>query len=443
MNNFQTILIALFIGIFVFSVLIFSGLIKVPEKNKSNNISGSVVVWGFLPESVFEETFKAISTTYKDLTISYKRKDIATYQAELVEAFANGKGPDVFMVDQSMLLRNVNFIYKIPFESYPLKSFTTAFVDGADVFVAADGIFGFPFASDPLVLYYNKDILKNEGIVNTPKNWDEFFELNKVLTKRDNSGVISQSMIALGQYSNVKNAKEIISNLLIQNGIDIVSKSLEKSADDTKNIAKYKAMLEESYGSSVVAPTESVLKFYLSFADVSNQAYSWNRSMPNSLDAFIAGKTAFYLGKASELFEIESTNPNLSFDVTSVPQVRGTTKRINYADFYGFVLSNKSTNLQNAFGVLNQIVSENNVADINIGLSLPPASRFLLSKKPADNQYLYTFFDASLVSKTFIDPSKEVTDSIFEELIENTISNRMNIYDAIRKANSQLELLLR
>ncbi len=443
MNNFQTVLIALFLGVFVFSVLIFSGLIKVGEKNKDNSVAGNIVVWGFLPEDSFVDIFKGISTKYQDLDLTYKRKDIATYQTELVEAFANGNAPDIFMVDQSMLLKNKNFIYTIPFESYPLKSFNNSFVDGAQVFVSSEGFFGFPFAVDPLVFYYNKDILKNEGVVNPPKTWDELFELNKILTKRDNSGILSQSMIALGQYGNIKNAKEIISNLLIQNGISVVSKENTKVQDNAKNLTKYFSTLENNNSNMIVAPTDSVLRFFLSFADVTKESYSWNRSMPNSLDSFIAGKTAFYLGKASELFEIESTNPNLSFDVVTMPQVKGSQKKVVYADFYGFALSKRSQNLQNAFNVLNQIVSEENLTNINIGLSLPPASKLLLSKKPTDNQYLYTFFESSLISQSFVDPDREQTSSIFEELIENTISNRMSISDAVRKASTQLELLLR
>jgi ABC-type glycerol-3-phosphate transport system substrate-binding protein len=40
-----------------------------------------------------------------------------------------------------------------------------------------------PLFVDPIVLYYNKDILSNEGIVNPPRTWDELFLLNSVLTK--------------------------------------------------------------------------------------------------------------------------------------------------------------------------------------------------------------------------------------------------------------------
>lgn len=113
-------------------------------------------------------------------------------------------------------------------------------------------IFGFPFAVDPLVFYYNKDILKNEEVVNPPKTWDELFELNKILTKRDNSGILSQNMIALGQYGNIKNAKEIISNLLIQNGISVVSKENTKVQDNAKNLTKYFSTLENNNSNMIV-----------------------------------------------------------------------------------------------------------------------------------------------------------------------------------------------
>ena len=47
---------------------------------------------------------------------------------------------------------------------------------------------------------------------------------------------------------------------------------------------------------------------------------------------FTSGKLAFYLGRASELFKIQSVNPNLSFDVSSMLQTRGTNTKRTYGE---------------------------------------------------------------------------------------------------------------
>ena len=75
-------------------------------------------------------------------------------------------------------------------------------------------------------------------------------------------------------------------------------------------------------------------------------------------------------------------------------------------------------------------------------MSLPPVSRALLSDKPTDNPYLFTFFNGALISKSWPDPDKIKSDSIFKELIENILSNNLSVSAAISKAQGQFVLLL-
>ena len=182
----------------------------------------SVVVWGTFPSSTFNKVIDVVKN--QDLRITYVQKSENTYQQDLIEAFANGKGPDLYMITADMIKKNINFIYKTPYASYPEKTFRDYFIDGADIFMDKEGIVAFPVVVDPIVLYYNKNILSNEGIVAPPKTWDELFVMNPVLTKRETvgSGTLNQSMIALGQYSNVNNAKDILASLLLQNNNSIV-----------------------------------------------------------------------------------------------------------------------------------------------------------------------------------------------------------------------------
>jgi ABC-type glycerol-3-phosphate transport system substrate-binding protein len=175
MNNFQTILVAVFLAFFVFAVLIFSGAINIPGGGKDEGITGKIVIWGTFPNSVMTDSIDSFGSENKNLNLVYFKKEVSTYQQDLIEAFANGKGPDLFIITPDMIQRNSNFIYKIPYASYPKKTFTDSFIDGANIYLDNDGIMGFPLVVDPIVLYYNKDILTNEGIVNPPKTWDELF----------------------------------------------------------------------------------------------------------------------------------------------------------------------------------------------------------------------------------------------------------------------------
>ena len=434
MSNFQTILVAVFLSFFVFAVLIFSGAIKIGGSLNKTGPQGKVVIWGTFPSQYLINVLDNLKLTNKELSVSYTRKDLVNYQQDLIEAFANGVGPDLYIISSDMIKKNDNFIYKIPYSNYPQKSFTDSFIDGADIYLDGKGVIGFPLVVDPMVLYYNKDIFSNEGIVIPPKTWDELFTLNPTLTKKENEGTIFQSMIALGQYSNINNAKDILATLLIQNNNPIVKRGV--------NGLGFVATLDNNPSNLSVTPIEAVLKFYLEFSNPSNTAYSWNRSLPNSIDMFTGGKSSMYIGKASELFNIQSRNPNLSFDVTQIPQIKDSTIKRTNAEIYAVVINKKSANLTSALGVAGLLSTGDNAKNLSVATSLPPASRALLFVKPED-PYLFTFFNSALISRSWLDPDKIKSDVVLSELMENILSNRLSTSEAISKAQGQLEFLVK
>jgi ABC-type glycerol-3-phosphate transport system substrate-binding protein len=436
MNNFQTILIVIFLAFFVFAVLIFSGMIKIGSQSSKSGLQGKVVIWGTFPESDLSNTFDLILKENKELSIKYQDKDPETYQQELIESFANGVGPDLFIMTTDMIKKNSNFIYKVPYANFPEKTFRDAFINGAEIYLDSGGVLGFPIVVDPIVLFFNKDILTNEGIVYPPRSWDELFTLNPSLTKRDDFGVISQSMIALGQYENINNVKAILATLLLQNDNSIVQRGSSQINQD------YVSMLNSNPLILTVSPIQAVVEFFVEFSNPSDTAYSWNRSLPNSFDMFTGGKLAFYIGRASELFKIEAANPNLSFDVTEIPQVKNVKIKRTYGEIYALAINKKSSNITSAISVAETLNQGEDAKNFGISVSLPPASKALLSDKPTD-PYLFTFYNSALISRSWIDPDKEKSDLIFRELIENRLSNSLSVGEAINKAQNQLELLLK
>ena len=61
-------------------------------------------------------------------------------------------------------------------------------------------------------------------------------------------------------------------------------------------------------------------------------------------------------------------NPNLSFDVTSIPQIKETTNKRTYGEIYGIAVSNRSTNLATAFSVANVLSSGADVTNLSVAL---------------------------------------------------------------------------
>lgn len=427
--NFQIILIAVFLAFFIFAVLIFSGILPIGKaSNTASTTKGRVVIWGTFSATEMSPVIKSITTA--DLSVGYVQKPASEYQQSLLEAFAKGNGPDMFFVSDDMILKDKSFIYTLPYASYPEKLFRDTFIDGADIFLNSTGVTALPIITDPLVLYYNKTLLANEGIVSPPAYWDEMFPLVDKLTKKKSDGTINQSMIALGTYDNISHAKDILSLLLMQGGNPIVVRDVDKITTTLKDRFNL-----------TTSPIESVLSFYTSFSNSQDSAYSWNRGLLSSTDMFTGGKLAFYLGRASELFRIESVNPNLSFDVTSVPQTRGTLVNRTYGKIYGLAISSKSANNTTAIGVLGLITTPENLKLISTSFSLPSVSRTILTTLPQD-PYLYSFYRSAITVRSWLDPDSELTDKIFSELISNVLSNKLTGVGAISKAHDEIKALL-
>lgn len=428
MSNFQTILVTIFITAAVLAVLIFADVIKIGTK--PGTVTGKVVIWGTFNKGDIAGLFDSISAANDgSLAVTYVQKSKSSYQADLIESFAKGNGPDLFIITPDMIMENELFVYKIPYASFSEKLYRDTYIDGADIYLGSDGIFGLPLAVDPMVVYYNKNMFSNAGIAIIPSYWDELFNINNRLTQKEQDGTIKESMIALGQFDNVKNAKDILTTLIIQGGNNIVSRT-DKG---------YVSTLEGN--ATANTPIVEATNFYTEFATPSTTAYSWNKSMPNSFDLFMQDKLAIYLGHASELFKIQSANPNLSFDVKQIFQARGVNNKRTNANIYAAVINKKSPNIPAALSVANIISWGTEAGNFSKAVSLPPSTRVLLSVKPTE-PYLETFFNSAIISRSWLDPNYIKSDSVFREYLNNILSNKLEISVAINKANNQLDSLI-
>lgn len=430
-SNFQTILLAIFLAFFVFAVLIFSGLLPIGKTSNTTKLVGSITIWGTVPSLEFSKAIEEVNNTNPDLTVKYFQKDINTYSDDLVLAIANGTGPDLFMLPDNLIFKEQQFVSPIPFTTYPEKSFRDTFMDGAEVYLGDKGVLALPITVDPLVLYYNKDLLSNNGIAKPPQYWDELLDMNSTLTKSGTDGTISQSMIALGAYDNINHAKEILALLMFQSGNYITKKENGKMV----------SILADQIGQTK-PPAESVLEFYSQFSNPTSTLYSWNRGLIQSKNYFTGGTSAFYIGKGSELFGIQSVNPNLSFDVSGILQTKGSNVKRTFASMNALAISKSAKDPALAMSTAMQFADPIVSKTIAVSLSLPPARRDLLADRPVD-PYLSVFYNSAITGRTWIDPDSKVTDGIFREMIQNILSNKLDISDSISKAQSQLGLLLR
>lgn len=426
MSKFQLIVTGIFAGLIVIGVIIFS-----IARSGTGGPPSSVTIWGTYDRISFEAYLQEIFGGDDAISVTYQQKRAATFESELLEALASGKGPDVIFLPHDFLYQYRNLLYPIPYETYSERAYLDTFVGAGEIFMGAGGIYGLPFMIDPLILYWNRDILESEGIAAPPRYWHEFVGLSERLSRKDEKGNLVRSTVAFGEFVNVSHAKDILSLLFLQAGNPLVQRTG----------TGFLSLLNEKLGQEL-PPVEAALRFYTDFANPSKSLYSWNRSLPISESRFLSGDLAFYIGFASEVEKIKQKNPNLNYDVVALPQLSTSKNQITYADLTALALTKNVKNYTAALRVITELTSADAEARLVRFTKLPPTRRDLLSVLPKD-PYLSIFYGAAVRARSWLDPDPESTANIFQSLVETVTGGRARIGEAMVKANNQLQGLFK
>ena len=426
MSNFQIILLVLF-GVFIVVAVAAFSLYR-----GSSATDVKIVVWGDISSFDFEHLL-SIPVFSQDQTVSvaYVEKSSNTIESEFTEALAQGIGPDLIILTQDKFLKEKPKLVPIPYESISERDFKNTFIEEGELFLGEDGIYALPLSIDPLVLYYNRDLLSNAGQARPIMYWDEIYAAALNLSKKDAAGNLVSSVLALGEARNIPHAKDILSLLLLQAGTPITEFSgstLRSQLINNFNLP--------------ISPSQAAFDFYTQFSNQTKAFYSWNRSLIDAQTHFTSGDSAYYLGFASELKALRNKNPTLNFSVSLVPQSRVSGKIITFGSLRGVAISRGSRNTAAALTVATKLVSKEVALFLSQELLLPPARRDLLSQKPTDTA-MSVFYNAALQSRGWLDPDTLATNIIFREAIESITSGRARTVEAINKADREIEVLIK
>jgi multiple sugar transport system substrate-binding protein len=429
-NNFQVILISIFGFFIIFGIASFS----LYKAKNSGDTSVQVTIWGTIKSTEFESYVNRVKVDLnKEIKAKYVQKNISTIDAELVEAIASGVGPDIVLLPQNLLVRYSDKVYTIPFTSLPERTFKDTFVQEGELLLTSNGAVGLPFFIDPLVMYWNRDLLSDAGIATPPTKWLEFPILADKISKVDNNANITQSAVSLGGYKNINNAKALVSALIMQAGSPIVK-------NENGNLVSYLGS-KSSNTETTEIPALSAMRFYTDYSNPKKSVYSWNNAMPSSKQMFISGDLAVYFGKASEISDIKEKNPNLNFDVAMLPQILDSKNKITHGDIYSFLILKSSPNTLPAFTAVSTLVGADTVPVFLENNNFAPARRDLIAKGITDPAKSI-FYNSALISRSWLDPNSNLTDIILQDMVDNITTGREKIEGAIQKASQELDNLL-
>lgn len=394
---------------------------------------GSVVIWGTLPKETVNFAITELKKSDSDYSkVSYIEKSADTFSNEYVQALAESRGPDLIILPAESLLERAPTLLVIPYTSLPERSFKDTYVEAAEVYLTPEGVMGIPFTLDPLVLFWNRTILSSKGVAKAPQYWDELYTLAPSLTTRDQNLTITKSAVALGEFANIKNAKDILVAMLLQTGTPITKR-------DDKGVI---TSVLNKHDPGKTSPAQDVVRYFTEFSNPTRNLYSWNRSFSEAQRSFISGDLAIYFGFASEVLPIRDANPNLNFDVAAFPQIKGGETPATVAHLTAFAIPKASGNVQGAYRVATALSSANILRSLSARSGLPPVRRDLLAETPSD-PYLALFNRQALITKSWLDPNGSGSGTIFKNMIDAVTTGRLTISEAVNTASQQLDTLLR
>ncbi len=285
------------------------------------------------------DTFSEILASYQALrpfvTVEYRRLRAEEYEQQLLDAWAEGRGPDIFSIPNTWINKYRSKILPLPTnltvpytvdtgtikkeKKVILRQETTirpaqvrdAFVDQVSQDVTSEKqIWGLPLSLDTLVLYSNRDLLNTAGVAQAPRTWEDFRVATKKITKQDARDELVQSGAAIGTATNVPYAEDILAALILQLGGAMENSDRSAATFD-------KALVSDRERS----PGVEALRFYTDFSNPAKEQYTWNAKQPGAFSAFLQGKTAFYFGYADDLPLLLTQAPHLNLEISNLPQL--------------------------------------------------------------------------------------------------------------------------
>ncbi|MCP6720140.1 MAG: extracellular solute-binding protein [Patescibacteria group bacterium] len=408
-------------------VLVFTGILP-GLKNEKGKIRANLEFWGVfdtLPD--YETAVGNFKKIYPDVTVNYRGfSNVKEYETTLLDSLAAGKGPDIFMIRNRSLPREINKIVSVPPTKLSLIQLRNLFPQVVEADFAPQGaIYALPLSLDTLALIYNQDFFNQAAIIAPPETWEDFESLIPKLIKRDPEENITRAAAAIGgSLKTIDRAGDILSILMLQTGAKMVS---------------------DDFGAATFASNEGLnaLNFYVKFADPESQAYTWDDSFPGALDAFSEEFVVMIFDYASAIPEIKSKNPFINFAVSPLPQPESADRSVAYPDYWGYAVSRQAGRYQNIAWdfVIALTTKTNNARGYFNKTRKPPALRTLINERLNDPD-LDVFVRQALVARSWPQIDPDGIEQIFSGMIESVVTGGSSVRDAIEQAEESVTRLM-
>lgn len=448
MKKAALILGIIFIPIFIIIIWLFLQPAKVTPPPKA-----AITMWGFDAPENYADAINTYHAQHPYATVTYVQKQPDNWRQQLVEAWALGTGPDVFVIPNQQVKQYQQFLVAAPV-STPSYTYTKTktlgikedtkitktmvagptptsirqeYIDTVlqDAIIGGQ-VYGLPISVESLVLFSNRDMLNRASIPFAATTWDEFIKEIPKLTLLDSQNHLVQSGAALGTSTNVNHSEDILALLMLQNGVNIVDSA------GTTVLLNQKA-----------TAASQALSFYTDFANQAKSIYSWNADQDQALNAFAAGKVAYFIGYPSDDATIKSRSTGINYDISAVPQVN-TQKPVNIANYKIFAVSKSAKEPLTTWNFV-QYLTGREGATLILNKSLQtPARKDLIAALLASNDQVVQVKNSQALTAVswYRGTNEDKARTLIREAITKVNTNPNDVRTTLDSLASQLQILL-
>ncbi len=386
--------------------------------------------WGLWePPTVVQPIIDEFEAQNPNIKINYSQQTFSNYKSKIYTRLQQAAGapdpaPDIFRIHNTWVPKYYKYLSPLPdqvmsAQKYAEKFYPTAVSD----FTAKDGnIYAIPWYIDGLVVFYNKQLFMEEGVEKPPTDWDGFFELAQSLTKRDASGKITQSGLAIGASRNINHSAEIIAYLLVLEGIEVMDETRTQITLDTPRVHR-------------------VFETYTNFARGQNAI--WSPTSRTDLEMFFAGDLAMMIAPSWRAFDIIEAATTIEFDTAPLPQLLANPEDVFYATYWGEAVSKTSSNPLAAWKFINFLTQKEQQLKLYSNSSKirafgEPYSLVELNGEMLGKPYVSAIAEMAPSMKSIPLGEEEIINEAINQAITDIVENGRDVSTALNTAQERI-----
>jgi len=457
--------VVVFLLITILAVIFWPKPTAVAPDNTRVNLTWWKAFYGNEAYSDIIQDFKKLPGN-QSVTINIVKKEWNDgYYKDLIGDIAGNAGPDIFTLRNDDLPAYQRYMTPInQFSGRLLADYKNDFVPLAvrDTIIK-DKVYAVTSYVDNLQLYYNKNILSQQGIALPPTTWSEMDRQIRTtqLNQSDTSKTkFNQSAISLGlgftdtnENTNINRFQDIIPTLIFQNGGQLYdyqsSRSVFGSDRNSRDVNTGLATTKDFDSKNVNEnnPAYRALSFYKNFSDPDSQRYSWNTLSNNNIDAFVEGRLAYIIHYSYFKDRIAARSDRLPYGVSELPQLDTSLKK-TYGFFFMDGLNRKLQTdvdasprdpvkikkLKKAEEFMYYLSQRSAQTSFVTKTKLPGARRDVVAQQIAADDNIRIFAGGSLYADNYYKPDVVKTEAIWGDMMYRIVFENQSLPDSLAEA---------